>query len=84
MIIEIILMLINVTGFIIIAVDKQKAIKHKWRVPEKTLLIIAFLGGSVGVYTGMIVFRHKTKHLKFMAGVPGIILLQLLLVWKVL
>jgi uncharacterized membrane protein YsdA (DUF1294 family) len=82
MIIEILLILINIIGFATIALDKYKAIQHKWRISENTLFLLAMIGGSAGVFVGMIIFRHKTKHLKFMVGVPVIIALQVLLAWK--
>ena len=59
------LMLINLIGFAAMALDKRRAIRHKWRIPERTLFLIALLFGSIGVLTGMYVFRHKTKHLSF-------------------
>lgn len=58
-------------------IDKIKASRGKWRIPEKTLLILAALGGSVGMYVAMLTVRHKTKHIKFMAGIPIILLFQL-------
>lgn len=73
------LIVINILGFFIVLKDKNAARKHKWRTKEKTLFLLAFLGGSIGVFLGMQVFRHKTKHLKFIVGVPIIILFQLIL-----
>ena len=65
--------------------DKRAAQQHKWRVRESTLLLIATLGGSVAMLTTMLLIRHKTKHAKFMVGIPGIIALQIaavaLLLW---
>ena len=52
------------------------AVLHRWRVPEKTLLLIALLGGSPGAYAGMKIFRHKTRHRKFSAGIPVILAVQ--------
>lgn len=80
------LLIMNIIAFISMYVDKQKAINHKWRIQESTLLGFAILGGSVGLYLGMNTFRHKTKHLKFKLGVPIIILIQIsiyiLLIYK--
>jgi uncharacterized membrane protein YsdA (DUF1294 family) len=59
-------------------IDKQKAIKHKWRISEYTLILLAALGGSIGTLSAMYTFRHKTKKLKFKIGVPFIIIIQLL------
>lgn len=67
---------INIIGFLVMFYDKKMAIKNRWRVSEKTLFLIATIFGSVGMYLGMIVFRHKTKHLKFKIGIPVIIYLQ--------
>ena len=72
-------MLINLIGFAAMALDKRRAIRHKWRIPERTLFLIALLFGSIGVLTGMYVFRHKTKHLSFSIGIPAILVAQLLL-----
>ena len=78
-----ILIIVNLASFVIVAIDKYKAIKHKWRIPEKNIFLLAAFGGSVGVYAGMFVFSHKTKHWKFMIGVPVILAMQVLLAWKV-
>jgi len=56
--------------------DKQKAKKGLWRIPEKTLFLISILGGSLGGILGMYIFRHKTKHWKFVIGMPLILILQ--------
>lgn len=75
-------MLVNVVTFIIYGIDKYKAIKVKWRIPEATLLLMAVFGGSIGAWLGMRVFHHKTMHKKFHIGVPTIIILQIVLaVW---
>lgn len=65
-------------------IDKQKAKKGAWRIQEKTLLIIAILGGSIGSISGMYYFRHKTKTLKFSVGIPVIIVLQIMLILYVI
>lgn len=57
--------IINLIAFCAMYIDKQKAIKNKWRTPEKTLLTLSMLGGCIGSYLGMKTFRHKTKHTKF-------------------
>ena len=71
------LAIINVTGFVVMLVDKQKAIRGTWRIPEKVLLSVAVSGGSLGCLCGMYTFRHKTKHPKFTVGIPVILALQL-------
>ena len=72
------LMLINLAAFIMYGMDKQKAVRHKWRIPERTLIGIAVFGGSLGALLGMKVFHHKTKHRKFTVGVPAIIAVQVI------
>ncbi|NLK27842.1 MAG: DUF1294 domain-containing protein [Clostridiales bacterium] len=64
------LIMINLIGFISMGIDKRRAIHDQWRIPERRLLIIAFLGGGVGTLLGMSAFRHKTKHIKFVLLVP--------------
>ena len=71
---------VSLIGFFIMGIDKLKAKKGAWRIPEKTLLLMAFLGGGVGVWLGMEVFRHKTKHLQFKYGVPLITILEFIAV----
>ena len=75
---------INLLTFFIYGIDKWKAKRNKWRVPEATLLMLAALGGSVGALLGMFVFHHKTKHKKFLIGVPLILLAQLALAYLLL
>lgn len=71
------LIIINVIAFIAMGVDKRKAIKHKWRIPEKTLMLLSVFGGSIGMFIGMHVFRHKTKHTLFAVGVPVIFIIEM-------
>lgn len=74
------LLIINAIAFVLMRIDKQKAIKRKYRIPEATLMGFAALGGSIGAWIGMQVFRHKTKHIKFTLGIPVIFGIQVLLV----
>ena len=74
------LLIINLIGFIIMGMDKRKAIRHTYRIPEKTLFLAALLGGSIGSILGMQLFRHKTKHWYFVIGMPAILILQILLI----
>lgn len=69
---------INLAGFLIMGIDKRKAVKSKWRISEKTLFVTALLAGSVGILTGMYIFHHKTKKLRFAVGIPAILIVQLL------
>lgn len=70
------LLIINALAFVLMLTDKRKAIKGRWRIPEKTLLASAFWGGSFGCLLGMYAARHKTKHPKFSIGVPVILAIQ--------
>lgn len=76
---KIYLMIINLIAFLAMGVDKRKAIKHKWRIPEKTLMMFSVLGGSLGMFIGMQLFRHKTKHTLFVVGVPLIFIIETIL-----
>ncbi len=76
------LLFINVVAAIICITDKLKAKIDGWRVPEKTLFIVSVIGGALGMYITMQLIRHKTKHKRFMIGLPVIILVQCaLLIW---
>ena len=67
---------VNVITFVVCGIDKLKAKKGKWRVPETTLLLLAIVGGSVGAWCGVKVWHHKTMHAKFKYGIPLIIAMQ--------
>lgn len=76
------LLLINAAAFLLMLVDKLKARKNRWRIPERTLFGSALLGGSIGALLGMYTFRHKTKHLRFTLGMPAILIAQVALaIW---
>ena len=68
---------INALGFLLMLVDKHKARKNRWRIPEAILMGVAALGGSIGSLIGMYTVRHKTKHPKFTVGIPLILIVQL-------
>lgn len=72
--------IMNLIGFAIMGIDKRKAIKRAWRIPESTLFVIAIIGGSIGTTIGMHVFHHKTRHWYFLYGMPAILLLQIALI----
>ena len=74
-------LIINLIGFALMGVDKRKAIRHTYRIPEKTLFLAALLGGSIGSILGMQLFRHKTKHWYFVIGMPAILILQIFLIF---
>ena len=71
------LLLLNGIAFVLFGIDKLKARKGIWRIPERSLLVVALLGGSIGAWLGIKVWHHKTLHKKFSIGVPLIICLQI-------
>lgn len=75
------LVIINLIAFAIFGIDKKRAKKGQWRIPEKTLFLSAILGGSIGAILGMYIFRHKTKHWYFQIGIPAILILQIVIVY---
>ena len=78
------LIAINILTFLIFGIDKRKARKGKWRIPEATLIGLAVAGGSIGALLGMYLFRHKTQKRKFNLGIPAILLLQAALTYFLL
>lgn len=70
---------INLIGFFIMGIDKRRAVKHAFRIPEATLFTIAIIGGSLGSIIGMRYFHHKTRHWYFVYGMPLILILQIAL-----
>lgn len=73
------LLLINAFALFLMHRDKARARKKQWRIPEKLLILVAFIGGSLGILLGMCAFRHKTKHPKFSVGVPVMMMVQTVL-----
>lgn len=73
------LILVNIMSFMMMYIDKNRAINHKRRIPERDLFLFAIIGGSVGTFFGMEIFRHKTKHLKFVIGIPLILIIQVII-----
>ncbi|MGN1181132.1 MAG: DUF1294 domain-containing protein [Suilimivivens sp.] len=71
---------INLIGFALMGIDKYRAKKRSFRIPEATLFIVAIIGGSIGSIIGMYAFRHKTRHRYFVYGMPFILLLQIILI----
>jgi uncharacterized membrane protein YsdA (DUF1294 family) len=72
------LIAINIASFILMGIDKRKAKKKLWRVPEKTLFLTVIVGGAMGGVAGMYVFKHKTKYWYFKYGYPIILIMQVL------
>ena len=77
-------LILNFVTMLVYGIDKFKATKGKWRIPESTLLLLAVLGGSIGAWFGMRVWRHKTQHMKFKYGIPVIFILQVALCFYLL
>ena len=73
------LLAVNIATFLLCGIDKYKAKKNKWRISEATLLTMAAIGGSIGAWTGMRIWHHKTMHKKFKYGIPLIIIMQVAL-----
>ena len=71
------LIVMNLIGLAVMAMDKSKARHHAWRIPEKILFLVSILGGSVGTWAGMYLFHHNTKHWYFVVGMPLILAVQL-------
>lgn len=74
------LLIINLIGLLVMYIDKKKAKYGKWRISEKTLLIVALLGGSIGTIIGMYWFRHKTQKIKFTLGFPTILISEIIII----
>lgn len=74
-------LILNIVGFAMMGIDKRKAIKGAFRIPEATLFIVALIGGSMGSILGMYTFRHKTRKRRFVYGMPLILLLQVALLF---
>ena len=68
--------IMNIAGLAVMGIDKSRAKRHVWRIPEATLFLVSLLGGSIGTWGGMYLFRHKTKHWYFVWGMPLILLAQ--------
>ena len=71
------LIIINITGFLAMGIDKRRAKLMEWRIPEKTLFLITLFGGGIGTILGMYTFRHKTKKKYFTIGLPAIVIIEI-------
>ena len=76
--------IINIIGYVIMGIDKKRAIRGAFRISEASLFMVALLGGSLGSILGMQHFRHKTRHWHFKYGMPAILMLQILLLFYLL
>lgn len=74
------LAIVNIIGFIIMGIDKKRARKKAWRIPEATLFLIALIGGTIGSIIGMYTFHHKTRRWYFVYGMPAILLLHIVII----
>ncbi len=72
--------IVNLLGFALMGIDKRKAVRHAFRIPEATLFSVALVGGSIGSILGMFLFRHKTRHWYFKFGLPIILLIQIVII----
>lgn len=73
------LVLLNILALAMMGIDKSRAAKHQWRIPERYFCVLAFLGAAPGILAGMFLFRHKTRHNLFRIGIPLLLLFQLVL-----
>lgn len=74
------LLIINIIGFAVMFIDKRKAKRGSWRIPENTIFVITAIGGGIGTIAGMYKFRHKTKKLRFKYGLPFLLICDTLLI----
>lgn len=72
---------INLVGFIQMGIDKQRAKKRAWRIPESQLFLVSLFFGAIGSFLGMRFFRHKTKHPTFKYGLPILVIIQLVIIY---
>lgn len=72
--------IVNLIGFLLMGIDKRKAVKRAFRIPESTLFIVALIGGSLGSLLGMYAFHHKTRHWYFVYGMPAILILHVIII----
>lgn len=78
------LMIINLIGYFIMYIDKKKAINNNYRIPEKNLFLICIMGGSLGLLIGMYKFHHKTRHNKFVYGVPLVLIVNIIVIYNIM
>lgn len=78
------LLIVNFVGLFLYRSDKKRSEKNKWRIKESTLLLIPLLGGGIGSMLGMKLYRHKTKHKKFIYGVPLFTVISILIIWFII
>lgn len=74
------IIILNILGYLIMYIDKRRAKKQQWRIWEQTIFLITFLGGGIGTTLGMYTFRHKTKKIKFIIGLPLITIIEIVVI----
>ncbi len=74
------IIILNILGYLIMYIDKRRAKKQQWRISEQTIFLITFLGGGIGTTLGMYTFRHKTKKIKFIIGLPLITIIEIVVI----
>lgn len=74
------LLIMNIFGLFMMGIDKSRAKRHVWRISEKTLFLVSVIGGSIGTWAGMYLFRHKTKHWYFVIGMPAIFVVHIVII----
>lgn len=79
--IVVLVVILNIFGFILVSLDKYKAKNRLWRIPERSFFLLSILGGGVGVYIGLFFFNHKTRHWYFVTIIPLIILVQIISIY---
>ncbi len=77
-------LIMSLITFIAFAMDKGRAIRNEWRIPEKTLILLSLIGGALGGFLGMQIYRHKTKHMKFKILVPLFLIIHIVLIVLIL
>ena len=78
------LIAVNIAAFAVMGADKYRAQRNRWRIREASIFTLGLIGGGAGLYLGMKLFRHKTRHLEFTLGIPAIIILNIITLWYVL
>ena len=74
------IIILNILGYLIMYIDKRRAKKQQWRISEQTIFLITFLGGGIGTRLAMYTFRHKTKKIKFIIGLPLITIIEIVVI----
>ena len=79
LVLSVYLVIMNIVGFVMMGIDKRRAVRHEWRISEAALFMVAVFGGGIGCISGMYTFHHKTKHWYFVMGMPAIVFIHIVL-----